>query len=458
MRTISYSQLEKRIQTAAGLTSLDTTDRFFIQNSVNHRLREAWDFAPWPELTELRQEKVGEVATDVDIGPDLADQFCSSQHTPDHWYDASDSSTITQDNGKVSGLADKVGAYDLSVTTEEFKPTVLEGDCGLNGNTALRFDGFDDRLLYLDDGPLRGDNIYIFTSFELHDLRYGSLYLQPSKGDYDDEFIVAHAPWRAGELAYQFGMGGQYIGVSQNAIFAKDTPYVMQISSSLRDDYTHARLNSSEIARVEGTRGFTGNDIVNFQLGGRQHSNSALDPYDDFFLGMKFGEMMIFTRYLSLEDQQIIEAYLSRKWGIKEKQVIGSKGTNELRHEVLNVFDKNPLNERTSREVNFTLLNSRLLLNDDYKGDSVWMLAKKEFTSVSSKSSVPAIFESFLVSAVLADFYRGDGRQDFAQVEENRANESLLRELDKVERLSQQNKIPIRTYQPILNPSNQARL
>ena len=458
MRTISYSQLEKRIQTAAGLASLDTTDRFFIQNSVNHRLREAWDFAEWPELTELRQEKVGEVSTDVDIGPDLADQFCSSQHTPDHWYDASDSSTITQDNGRVSGLADKVGAYDLSVSTEEYKPTVLEGDCGLNGNTALRFDGFDDRLLYLDDGPLRGDNIYIFTSFELHDLRYGSLYLQPSRGDYEDEFLVAHAPWRAGELAYQFGMGGEYIGVSQKAIFEKDTPYVMQISSSLRDDYTHARLNSSEIARVEGTRGFTGNDIVNFQIGGRQHSDPSLNPYDDFFLGMKFGEMMIFTRYLSLKDQQIIEAYLSRKWGIKEKQVIGSKGTNELRHEVLNVFDKNPLSDVTSREVNFSLLNSRLLLNDSYTGESVWMLVKKEFTPITSKGSVPAIFESYLVSAVLADLYRGDGRQDYAQLEEGRANESLLRELDKIERQSKQNNIPVRSYHPNLIQTNYAQI
>ena len=54
MEQISYETLQKRFQSMAGLATLDQTDKFFFQNTLNTRLRDAWYRAEWPELIDVK--------------------------------------------------------------------------------------------------------------------------------------------------------------------------------------------------------------------------------------------------------------------------------------------------------------------------------------------------------------------------------------------------------------------
>lgn len=49
--TDTYSNLEERFKSIAGLQSLETTDAAFFKQSVNRRIRTAYERYPWPEFT-----------------------------------------------------------------------------------------------------------------------------------------------------------------------------------------------------------------------------------------------------------------------------------------------------------------------------------------------------------------------------------------------------------------------
>lgn len=49
--TDSYSNLEQRFKSIAGLQSLETTDAGFLRQSINRRIRTAYERYPWPEFT-----------------------------------------------------------------------------------------------------------------------------------------------------------------------------------------------------------------------------------------------------------------------------------------------------------------------------------------------------------------------------------------------------------------------
>lgn len=51
--TDKYSNLEKRFLSIAGLQSLETTDSAFFRQSVNRRIRTAYERYPWPDFTVI---------------------------------------------------------------------------------------------------------------------------------------------------------------------------------------------------------------------------------------------------------------------------------------------------------------------------------------------------------------------------------------------------------------------
>lgn len=51
--TEKYSNLEKRFLSIAGLQSLETTDAAFFRQSVNRRIRTAYERYPWPDFTVI---------------------------------------------------------------------------------------------------------------------------------------------------------------------------------------------------------------------------------------------------------------------------------------------------------------------------------------------------------------------------------------------------------------------
>lgn len=54
--TISYSNLEERFKSIAGLGSLETTDAAFLRQAVNRRIRTAYERYPWPDFTVVGED------------------------------------------------------------------------------------------------------------------------------------------------------------------------------------------------------------------------------------------------------------------------------------------------------------------------------------------------------------------------------------------------------------------
>lgn len=124
---------------------------------------------------------------------------------------------------------------------------------------------------------------------------------------------------------------------------------------------------------------------------------------------------------------------------------VGSTGDKDI----LEVWNKNPYLDRTARKITYNLIDSKIYLNVDETiyNNEVHVLEKKSFVPYTETSTdIPAIFENYLTSAILSDFYRGDGQADQAGREDNRAEEFLLRQIDRVEKLQQQNKPTIQSY------------
>jgi hypothetical protein len=61
--TATYDNLEERFKSIAGLATLETTDAAFLRQSVNRRMRNAFERYPWPDFT-LVGESVSLVTAD----------------------------------------------------------------------------------------------------------------------------------------------------------------------------------------------------------------------------------------------------------------------------------------------------------------------------------------------------------------------------------------------------------
>lgn len=117
--------------------------------------------------------------------------------------------------------------------------------------------------------------------------------------------------------------------------------------------------------------------------------------------------------------------------------------------DILQVYNKNPHLDRTARAIDYQLIDSKIYLNvsEIIYNNEVYVLAKKSFSDYNEDSTdIPKFFESYVISAILSDFYRGDGQMDQASREETRSEEFLLREIDRVERLQQQTPLMVTQY------------
>ena len=75
--TVTYQNLEERFKSIAGLATLETTDAAFLRQSVNRRMRNAFERYPWPDFTIIGESVALVTADDNTIqtygtGVDLA--------------------------------------------------------------------------------------------------------------------------------------------------------------------------------------------------------------------------------------------------------------------------------------------------------------------------------------------------------------------------------------------------
>jgi hypothetical protein len=122
--------------------------------------------------------------------------------------------------------------------------------------------------------------------------------------------------------------------------------------------------------------------------------------------------------------------------------------TGQVDFDVLEVWDKHPYGDNTAQKILYQIVESDVLMRPNYSGTEVVVLAKKKFIDYDEDSLVPSFLENYLISAILSDFFKGDGQADRAIREENQAEEYMSRAFDRIERLQQQNRPTIGQYSP----------
>ena len=119
-------------------------------------------------------------------------------------------------------------------------------------------------------------------------------------------------------------------------------------------------------------------------------------------------------------------------------------------NDVFQIFNKNPLTDRSAFLLEFTLINGYLVLPANSTESSVFIkgnVVRPEYgKDAGEESNVPMFLTNYLVAGCLSDFLRGDGKTEAAMQEENRAEEYLSLEMDRAERVEGQNKITFNTY------------
>lgn len=133
--------------------------------------------------------------------------------------------------------------------------------------------------------------------------------------------------------------------------------------------------------------------------------------------------------------------------------LVADKTTDQIDYDILDAWDRNPYKDRSAVKVNYDLIDSRVILPKTYQNESVFVLSKKQFSDYSEGSTdIPRFFENYITSGVLSDFLRGDGQDQKANAEDSRSEEFLLRQIDRVEKLQQQNQPAVGVY-PVNYPN-----
>ena len=116
--------------------------------------------------------------------------------------------------------------------------------------------------------------------------------------------------------------------------------------------------------------------------------------------------------------------------------------------DVYAVWDKVPWEDRTARQISYSLLGGYLVLPADTSETTVYVVGSQVPSNDygGAVTDLPQFLERHLLSAAIADHYRAEAQNEKSNLEENKAEEYLLQEIDRVERLQQQNRIVINSY------------
>jgi hypothetical protein len=119
--------------------------------------------------------------------------------------------------------------------------------------------------------------------------------------------------------------------------------------------------------------------------------------------------------------------------------------------DVYAVWDKVPWEDRTARQISYSLLGGWLVLPADTSETTVYVVGSQVPSNDygGAETDLPQFLERHLLSAAIADHYRAEAQNEKSNLEEQKAEEYLLQEIDRVERLQQQNRIVINSYPAI---------
>lgn len=126
--------------------------------------------------------------------------------------------------------------------------------------------------------------------------------------------------------------------------------------------------------------------------------------------------------------------------------------------DVFGVFDKNPYEDSTAIRIDHTLIDGHLVLPRSSRAATVFVVGSKLYAndyaegyfseSGSGREDIPAFMEWMLLSYAMADYYRADGQNEKAMVEEQKAQEYMADAMERFERIESQNRISVNVYPP----------
>lgn len=225
------------------------------------------------------------------------------------WLDASDSSTITLSDGKVSQINDKSGnARHFTQGTYSLQPGI---DTTQNGLAVLDFDG-GDRLLLGSSGLGRnvaGMTIYAVAKFDTLSSRSAIFSLSHGAAVGYNRLLL-----EASVTANKPGVGGRRLDGDSYQIVqgATNCPSGFAAYTGILD-YANSDAFIYVGATLDGS-------TTSFQTDGNTSDTdslqSAIGANIPYFLDGKIGELAVFHAAHDADTRSLIWAYLNRKWGL----------------------------------------------------------------------------------------------------------------------------------------------
>lgn len=215
------------------------------------------------------------------------DATSATDNKVDNWYD------ITPD-------AEKSARSNASQPTAANQPALIAN--AINGLPALVFDGSGD---YFSNTILRlGSNMSIFAVATINS--YGVF--RRIINSYNDGYFFFGSGDSNTQFAAFYGNGGGWNNTNtfgSDATLTPNTPYIL--SNTLSGTVSNGYVNGVNVGTA------TENNGKNFSTGYIVGQMSSGGQYWDGYIG----EIIIFNRALSDTERKQVEAYLSKKWGIR---------------------------------------------------------------------------------------------------------------------------------------------
>lgn len=233
--------------------------------------------------------------------------FSPAQMAPKAWWDASDTTTITESSGAVSQWNDKSGnGYNLTQSTGAAQPTT--NSVTKNGLNVLKFDG-GDVMNYSGTTGMDVGNATVVGVFEetttVTNAGFFAAYASTGN-DFNSTSALLLESGTSSILFYTVRNSAN-AAVSGSGV----TPFAVW-TSVLTSGTLVARRNQQAIA-VSTATGTWGTANGGFLVGGRW-SSGAISATNR--LNGNVAEIIVFDRELNFPEYDFLNRYLMTKWGI----------------------------------------------------------------------------------------------------------------------------------------------